>query len=52
MNKEIFKKSNEELQEYLQFKRRGHKIPSKKGKGSEYNRSEEKKKALDNIEDT
>ncbi len=33
-NREIFKKSSEELQEYLQFRRRGSKINSKKGKGS------------------
>lgn len=37
MNKSIFKKSNGELQEYLQFKRRGFVIKNKKGKGS-YNR--------------
>lgn len=33
-DKRIFKKSSEELQEYLQFKRRGSKVESKKGKGS------------------
>lgn len=33
-DKRIFKKSPEELQEYLQFKRRGSKVESKKGKGS------------------
>lgn len=37
MNKSIFKKSNGELQEYLQFKRRGSVVKSKKGRGS-YNR--------------
>ena len=30
----MFKKSPEELQEYLQFKRRGFSIDNKKGKGS------------------
>lgn len=30
----IFKKSPEELREYLQFKRRGSVVPNKKGKGS------------------
>ena len=37
MSKEVMKKTGEELQEYLAFRRRGTKIPSKKGKGS-YNR--------------
>lgn len=37
MNKQIFKKEGEELQEFLAFRKRGHKISSKKGKGS-YNR--------------
>lgn len=34
MNREIFKKNKEELQEYLQFRSRGSKVPNKKGKGS------------------
>lgn len=51
MNKEYLKKTGEELQEYLRFRRRGIKLPIKKGKGSEYNRSKEKKKALDKYED-
>lgn len=34
MDKKCFKKSEEELQQYLQFKRMGYKIPPKKGKGS------------------
>lgn len=42
MNKEVMKKTGEELQEYLAFQRRGMKVPSKKGKGS-YNRQEFKK---------
>lgn len=42
MNKEIMKKTGEELQEYLTFRRRGSKIQNKKGKGS-YNRQEFKK---------
>lgn len=37
MDKRMFKKSGEELQQYLMFKRRGSKKTSKKGKGS-YNR--------------
>ena len=39
MNKKMFKKSSDELQEYLAFKRRGFKITAKKGKGS-YKRHE------------
>lgn len=34
MDKKIFKKSSEELQEYFKFKRRGFSISPKKGKGS------------------
>lgn len=37
MNKKMFKKSPEELQAYLAFKRKGSTVPPKKGKGS-YNR--------------
>ena len=33
-NKRIFKKSAEELQEYMKFKHRGGAVPAKKGKGS------------------
>ena len=38
-NKQYLKKSEEELQEYLAFKRRGYTVPAKKGKGS-YRRKE------------
>ena len=48
MNKEIFKKSKEELQEYLQFKRRGFKVKSKKGKGS-YNRKHKHKDVNEDV---
>lgn len=34
MDKRIFKKNQEELEQYLQFKRRGTVVRSKKGKGS------------------
>ena len=34
IDKRIFKKSPEELQLYLYFKKRGFKIDNKKGKGS------------------
>ena len=36
-DRRIFKKSGEELQEYLAFKKRGSRVENKKGKGS-YNR--------------
>jgi stalled ribosome alternative rescue factor ArfA len=38
-DKSIFKKTGEELQEYMMFRRRGSKVESKKGKGS-YKRHE------------
>ena len=42
MGKEYMKKTGEELQQYLQFKRRGSRVEAKKGKGAEYNRNREK----------
>lgn len=42
MDKNIFKKTKEELQEYLAFKRKGFKISPKKGKGS-YTRKQKHK---------
>ena len=33
-DRRIFKKSGDELQEYLAFKRRGSRVENKKGKGS------------------
>lgn len=42
-DKRILKKSPEELEEYLQFRRRGSRIEAKKGKGSVYKRSRLKK---------
>lgn len=41
-DKRMLKKSPEELQAYLAFKRKGGKVPAKKGKGS-YNRKNWKK---------
>lgn len=41
-DKRILKKSSEELQEYLQFKRRGYSVQAKKGKGS-YSRKQKHK---------
>lgn len=42
MDKRVNKKTGEELQQYLAWRRRGGKVPSKKGKGS-YNRKDFKK---------
>ena len=45
MKKEHLKKDGEELQQYLQFRRRGQRVDAKKGKGAKYKRSREKDKA-------
>lgn len=45
MGKEYMKETGEELQQYLQFRRRGSRVEAKKGNGAEYNRSREKDKA-------
>lgn len=42
MDKRVNKKTGEELQQYLAFRKRAYSVPQKKGKGS-YNRSEWKK---------
>lgn len=44
MDKQIFKKSKEELIQYLAFKRKYHIVNNKKGKGS-YNRKDKHKKS-------
>lgn len=41
--KNNLKKDKDELQEYLQFRRRGFSVPSKKGRGS-YSRKQKHKK--------
>lgn len=46
MDKRIFKKSSEELQEYLKFKRRGGARKLKKGKGS-YTRKQKHREKFD-----
>lgn len=43
MDRRMFKKTEEELQEYLTYRKRGFVIKNKKGKGS-YNRKEKHKK--------
>lgn len=47
MDKKINKKNEDELQEFLEFKKRGYYINSKKGKGS-YNRKRIKREELKN----
>ena len=42
MDKRVMKKTGEELQMYLAFRRKAERVPSKKGKGS-YDRKEFKK---------
>lgn len=44
MDKRVNKKTGEELQQYLAFRRRAYSVPQKKGKGS-YNRQSFKKGA-------
>ena len=44
MDKRAFKKTPEELAQYLQFKRRGSVVIAKKGRGSEYKRNQKHKK--------
>lgn len=46
MDKKMFKKTGEELQQYLAFKHKHSVVPPKKGKGS-YNRKNFKK-SIDN----
>lgn len=43
LNRGIFKKSPEELQQYLHFRRRGSKVENKK----KYNRQKEKRRTED-----
>ena len=52
MGKEYMKKTGEELQQYLQFRRRGSRVEAKKGKGkgAKYNRGREKDKARKEID--
>jgi hypothetical protein len=42
IDKRMFKKTGEELQQYLAFKKRGSVVENKKGKGS-YNRQKSKR---------
>lgn len=44
MDKRVNKKSKEELQQYLMWRRRGSVVLAKKGKGAKYNRQKMKVK--------
>ena len=44
MDKRVNKKSKEELQQYLMWRRRGSVVSAKKGKGAKYNRQKMKVK--------
>ena len=51
IDRRIFKKSPDELQEYMMFKRRGSRTPAKKGKGMKYERAQEKEKSRNLVSD-
>ena len=51
MSKYRLKKDANELQEYLQFRRRGSRVDAQKGKGSKYKRSREKDKTRKESEE-
>ena len=42
-DKRVLKKTPEELQEYLAFRRKAGHVPAKKGKGAKYDRNNFKK---------
>lgn len=44
-DKRMLKKSPEELEQYLAFKRKAGRVPAKKGKGAKYDRKAFKKEA-------
>lgn len=48
-DKRIFKKSPEELEQYMQFKRRGSRVEPKKGKGSYQRHSKHKNQDFRNC---
>lgn len=47
MDKRMFKKEGEELQQYLAFRRKGSKVEAKKGKGSYKRHQKHKRKEID-----
>ena len=55
MDNRVFKKDSEEFEDYMQFRRRGYYVKSKKGKGSydrkNQNREVRKQKRVDYLEE-
>jgi stalled ribosome alternative rescue factor ArfA len=49
LDKRMFKKSPEELQQYMIFKRRGTKVENKKGKGSYKRKEKYSRKSEDDM---
>ena len=49
-DKRMLKKSPEELQAYLAFRRKAGRVPAKKGKGAKYNRNDFKKEVAQDEE--
>ncbi len=49
-DKRMLKKSSEELQQYLAFRRKAGRVPAKKGKGAKYNRNNFKKEVAQDEE--
>lgn len=49
-DKRMLKKSSEELQQYLVFRRKAGRVPAKKGKGAKYNRNDFKKEVAQDEE--
>lgn len=49
-DKRMLKKSPEELQMYLAFRRKAGRVPAKKGKGAKYDRKAFKKEVAQNDE--
>ena len=49
-DKRMLKKSPEELQQYLAFRRKAGRVPAKKGKGAKYDRNNFKKEVAQDEE--
>ena len=49
-DKRMLKKSSEELQQYLAFRRKAGRVPAKKGKGVKYDRNNFKKEVAQDEE--
>lgn len=49
-DKRMLKKSPDELQQYLAFRRKAGRVPAKKGKGAKYDRNNFKKEVAQDEE--